>query len=110
MDSNKNQFPINDTHCYLNHAAVAPWPRCASEAVQKFAQENMNSGAEHYMNWLTLETKLRKNIAALIQSRPNQIALVKNTSEALSFVAYGIEWHQGDVVASVTFRLACRKS
>lgn len=98
MDSNKNQFPINDTHCYLNHAAVAPWPRCASEAVQQFAQENMNSGAEHYMNWLTLETKLRENIAALIQSRPNQIALVKNTSEALSFVAYGIEWQQGDVV------------
>ncbi len=30
----------------------------------------------------------------------DDIALVKNTSEALSFVAYGLEWHSGDNIVS----------
>ncbi|MEK9712202.1 MAG: aminotransferase class V-fold PLP-dependent enzyme [Thalassolituus sp.] len=96
MDS--TQFPVNETHYYLNHAAVAPWPRCASDAVAAFAQENTLSGAANYPQWLDTETALRSNLAQLINSDPAEIALVKNTSEALSFVAYGIEWQKGDVV------------
>ena len=31
------EFPQADGLCYLNHAAVAPWPKRAAEAVSAFA-------------------------------------------------------------------------
>ena len=93
-----NEFPVNETLCYLNHAAVAPWPKTASEAVAQFAQENTISGAANYPAWLEIEKALRSNLAELLNADQREIALVKNTSEALSFVGYGIDWQAGDVV------------
>jgi cysteine desulfurase/selenocysteine lyase len=93
------QFPVNDQCYYLNHAAVAPWPRCTSNAVQKFAEENCQTGAQGYLTWLKKEQDLRAKLAKLVGSENQDcVALVKNTSEALSFVAYGLIWQAGDII------------
>ena len=93
------QFPVNEQCMYLNHAAVAPWPKCTSEAVQKFAEENCQTGAQGYLTWLKKEQELRTKLAKLVGSKNEEcVALVKNTSEALSIVAYGIDWQAGDIV------------
>jgi selenocysteine lyase/cysteine desulfurase len=93
------QFPVNDQCMYLNHAAVAPWPRCTSDAVQKFAEENCQTGAQGYLTWLEKEQDLRSKLAQLVGSKNEGcVALVKNTSEALSIVAYGLDWNAGDIV------------
>lgn len=93
------QFPVNDNCLYLNHAAVSPWPRCTRDAVQKFAEENCQTGAQGYLTWLKKDQDLRSKLAILVGSKnPNCVALVKNTSEALSLVAYGLDWQAGDIV------------
>jgi cysteine desulfurase/selenocysteine lyase len=93
------QFPVNNQCFYLNHAAVAPWPRCTRNAVQEFAEENCQTGAQGYLTWLKKEQDLRAKLAKLIGSKNQEcIALVKNTSEALSLVAYGLNWQAGDIV------------
>ncbi|WAB99553.1 aminotransferase class V-fold PLP-dependent enzyme [Pseudomonas putida] len=85
--------------CYLNHAAIAPWPRRASEAVARFAQENVKRGASDYPAWLATERRLRERLARLLNAPSRgDIALVKNTSEALSLVAFGLDWQPGDQV------------
>ncbi|MGD8842779.1 MAG: aminotransferase, partial [Gammaproteobacteria bacterium] len=43
-----DEFALSPDICYLNHAAVAPWPRRTVEAVQRFAQDNGEYGAKHY--------------------------------------------------------------
>lgn len=84
---------------YLNHAAIAPWPRRASEAVARFAQTNVHLGASDYSTWLATERRLRERLARLINAPSRgDIALVKNTSEALSLVAFGLDWQHGDQV------------
>jgi cysteine desulfurase/selenocysteine lyase len=84
---------------YLNHAAIAPWPRRASEAVSRFARENVNLGASDYPAWLATERRLRERLARLLNAPSRgDIALVKNTSEALSLVAFGLDWQPGDQV------------
>lgn len=94
-----DEFPIDTSIVYLNHAAVAPWPRRSAQAVEKFARENMHFGATHYERWLKQETELRVQLAKLIGlSSPENIALQKNTSEGLSVIAYGLSWHPGDEV------------
>lgn len=84
---------------YLNHAAVAPWPKRATQAVQRFAEENLRLGARDYPDWLTVERRLRERLARILNAPTTaDLALVKNTSEALSFVAFGLDWSAGDQV------------
>ena len=99
MSTLNDEFPQIDGLRYLNHAAVSPWPRRASDAVTRFAQQNITIGARDYPQWLAVETRLRNRLARLLNApTPADIALVKNTSEALSFVAFGLEWKPGDQV------------
>lgn len=94
-------FPHLDQLIHLNHAAVAPWPAVTTAAVKRFADENAAVGSLHYPAWLKLEAQLRKDLATLVNAPSSEdIALVKNTSEALSFVAYGIDWQAGDNIVS----------
>lgn len=95
----QHEFPLDPAICYLNHAAVAPWPQRATEAVSRFAQENSRQGARDYPRWAKLEKQLREQLKQLINApSTGDIALVKNTSEALSFVAQGIDWQVGDEI------------
>ncbi len=94
-----DEFPQAPGLRYLNHAAVAPWPRRAAEAVAAFAQQNLAVGARDYPQWLETERRLRERLKRLLNA-PSiaDVALVKNTSEALSFVAFGLDWREGDEV------------
>ena len=84
---------------YLNHAAVAPWPKRAATAVSRFAQENVLLGARDYPDWMVVEQRLRERLMRLLNApSTDDIALVKNTSEALSFVAFGLDWKAGDQI------------
>jgi len=95
-------FSLDPQVIYLNHAAVAPWPVCAVEAVCAFARENGSAGASNYPHWLTLEAGLRNRLAALIQAPSvEDIALLKSTSEGLSVVAHGLDWRRGENLVSI---------
>ncbi len=99
MSTLNDEFPQIEGLRYLNHAAVAPWPRRATDAVKRFAQENMSVGARDYPQWLKVETSLRGRLARLLNAPSTaDIALIKNTSEALSFVAFGLDWKTGDQI------------
>ncbi len=97
MTTSTQEFSLDAGICYLNHAAVAPWPRRTTLAVQQFAEENSRRGSWRYLEWLTIEDELRHQLAGLINApSKNDIALLKSTSEALSIVAYGLDWQAGD--------------
>jgi len=93
------EFILDESIIYLNHAAVSPWPRRTAETVKSFAAENASIGARNYGTWIETEHALRAQLCRLINAASsNEIALLKNTSEALSVVAYGLTWLPGDNV------------
>jgi cysteine desulfurase/selenocysteine lyase len=93
------EFPQREDLIYLNHAAVSPWPLRTAETVKRFAEENVREGSRHYPEWLQVEQRLRERLARIINAQSaDDIALLKNTSEALSVVAYGLDWRPGDNV------------
>lgn len=93
----QDEFPQRKELIYLNHAAVGPWPQRTATAVSTFAQENVVHGAANYPEWLKLEQQLRQRLRHLINApSSDDIALQKNTSEALSVIAYGLQWQAGD--------------
>lgn len=91
------QFAADDQLCYLNHAAIAPWPRRASDAVKAFAEENFRQGPANYRDWIQRENRLRHDLARLLNA-PSvaDIALLKNTTEGICTVAFGTAWQPGD--------------
>ena len=97
-----SEFDLSNDILYLNHAAIAPWPRRTVQAVQRFAAELGSRGSQHYTRWLATEARLRERLAALIGAEsPADIALTKSTSEALSMVAQGLPWESGDSVVGI---------
>jgi selenocysteine lyase/cysteine desulfurase len=93
------EFELSPELIHLNHAAVGPWPRRTRLAVEDFARDNATWGSLHYPRWLQTETRLREQFARLIGAPAiDDIALLKNTSEALSVVAHGLAWKAGDEV------------
>ena len=96
-----SEFNLDSDIHYLNHAAVSPWPVRTANAIKQFADENVINGASNYLTWLDVESRLRTQIKDLLNApSADDISLLKNTSEALSVVACGIDWHQGDNIVS----------
>lgn len=93
------EFQLDNNIIHLNHAAVAPWPTRTIKAVTDFANENGKLGSLNYLQWYRTETRLRERMCRLINaSSADDIGLLKNTSEGLSVIAYGIDWQAGDNV------------
>ncbi|TCK18323.1 selenocysteine lyase/cysteine desulfurase [Thiogranum longum] len=95
----EKEFNLDPGICHLNHAAVAPWPLRTVQAVTAFCEENAATGSQRYAQWLNIEQQLRDRLAQLINAQSSdEIALLKSTSEALSVVAWGLDWKPGDEV------------
>ncbi|OLE54478.1 MAG: hypothetical protein AUG51_08130 [Acidobacteria bacterium 13_1_20CM_3_53_8] len=95
-------FPITKEVVYLNHAAVAPPPLPTVEAVKAQLEDVALHGTLNYRNWVAVKERARTSLAQLLCARPEQVAFVRNTSDALSTVANGLRWRAGDNL--VTFR------
>lgn len=96
------QFPVCENWTYLNHAAVAPLPRCCSDAVRGYLDEVALNGIVHYP--ATIEQPLgrvRRLGARLIGARPDQIFVVRSTTQGLSVAATGVPFASGDNVVLV---------
>ncbi len=97
-----DEFRLDDGLIYLNHAAIAPWPQRTVNAVQRLAADLGHTGSKAYPRWVATERRLRERLAELIDAdSARDIALAKSTSEALSFVAQGLDWQPGDNVVGI---------
>jgi selenocysteine lyase/cysteine desulfurase len=92
------EFPQQDDLVHFNHAGVGPWPLRTAEAVGVFARENMLMGSSRYPEWVNTENEVKEWLAQLVNASAAEIALLKNTSEGLSVVAWGLDWKPGDNV------------
>jgi cysteine desulfurase/selenocysteine lyase len=91
-------FPVKRNLIYFNHAAVGPLSAHAYEAMERHARDQREHGALHWREWYEEIARLRASMARLIGAQPNEVAILKNTSEGLSFVAEGLRWREGDNV------------
>lgn len=95
-------FPVSERAVYLNHAAVSAPPLPTIQAIQSYLTDVTENGSLHFRDWLAVKESARGLLAGLLGCRHDQLAFVRNTSDALSTVANGQHWHAGDNI--VTFR------
>src|SRR5687768_397183 len=94
-------FPITERAVYLNHAAVSPPPTTTIQAVEAQLRDVHENGSLNFLSWLDVKERARELLARLLGARAEQVAFVRNTSDALSTVANGLAWKAGDNI--VTF-------
>ena len=94
-------FPITERWIYFNHAAISPLPVPTIRAIEAQLRDVHENGSANYRSWLAVKEKARELLAKLLGARPEQVAFMRNTSDALSTVANGLNWRAGDNI--VTF-------
>jgi selenocysteine lyase/cysteine desulfurase len=100
IEKYRDEFPVRERLVYLNHAAVAPLSRRAANAMKYLADDALAFGSFHYDEWLDAYEGVRRATARMISASPGEIALTKNTSEGLSFIATGLRWRAGDRIVA----------
>ena len=101
-DSIRALFPVTGRAIYLNHAAVSAPPTPTISAIKSQLADVSENGSVNFRKWLAVRESARQLVAGMLGARPEQVAFMRNTSDALSTVANGLGWHAGDNL--VTFR------
>lgn len=94
----RQQMPVTGRWAYFDHAAVAPLPRPSADAIREWAEDATASGDANWGRWQRRLEEARTLGAALMGARPEEIALVRNTTEGVTLVAEGFPWREGDNV------------
>ncbi|HVZ24832.1 MAG TPA: aminotransferase class V-fold PLP-dependent enzyme [Sediminibacterium sp.] len=92
-------YTVNANIIILNNGGVSPAPRVAQEALARY-NDLANQGPSYYM-WRVLDMgrePLRQKLALLAGCSPEEIAINRNTTEALNTVIYGLDLKAGDEV------------
>jgi selenocysteine lyase/cysteine desulfurase len=94
-------MPIAERLAYFDHAAVAPLPTPAREAIEKWLGEATEKGDTVWSQWAARMEQVRAVAARLIGAQPGEIALVPNTTAGIGLVAEGFPWQAGDNVVTL---------
>jgi len=94
----QRNFPITNQYIFFNTAGVAPISLPSQKIIRALSEDLCKIGYYKLKEWNAKIPIAREEAAALINSSPEEIAFVKNTSHGLSLVAEGIEWQPGDEV------------
>jgi cysteine desulfurase / selenocysteine lyase len=96
----RDLFPITHRYVYLNHASVSPLSTPVRDRMVSTLDGVSQYADRKFEEWEQTTSLARCAAARLVNAQPHQIAFLRNTSEALSVVANGIEWHSGDNIVS----------
>ncbi|TWU66067.1 aminotransferase class V-fold PLP-dependent enzyme [Crateriforma conspicua] len=94
----RNQMPITAKWHYFDHAAVAPLPKPAADAITKFATQASEEGDTVWPQWHDRQETLRGQFAELTGASIDEVCLIPNTTTGINLVAEGWPWQPGDSV------------
>lgn len=97
----RSEMPVAEGWAFFDHAAVAPLSRPAAAALSDWRDESLNEGNSAWPRWARECEKTRATAAQLIGARPEEIALVPNTTAGITLVSEGLDWRQGDNIVTL---------
>ncbi|MGD0737247.1 MAG: aminotransferase class V-fold PLP-dependent enzyme [Terracidiphilus sp.] len=95
----QRSYSVNPDIINLNNGGVSPAPIVVQQAVERY-NELSNEGPSYYM-WQILDQgrePLRQKLAHLAGAKPDEIAIDRNSTEALNTIIFGLPLKAGDEV------------
>ncbi len=92
-------YTVNPSIINLNNGGVSPAPRLVQEALDRY-NKMVNEGPSYFM-WRVLDMgrePLREKLAELAGASPGEIAINRNSTEALNTIIFGLRLRKGDEV------------
>lgn len=99
----RESLPALARGVYGNTGTAGPVPIPAAEALSRAWSGQVASGRIGPGSWTVyreVRTAARVRLAALLDSKPDRIALTHHTTEGLNIAALGLRWRPGDIVLS----------
>ncbi|MCC6904440.1 MAG: aminotransferase class V-fold PLP-dependent enzyme [Anaerolineae bacterium] len=98
LEQIRRDFPIVQSRIYANHAAVGPVPLSVRAAVLECLDDLVYDVGSAWARSEPVFAEGRALAARLVNSQPDRIAWVQNTSHGVSLIAAGLGWQPGDNV------------
>ena len=95
----KQAYTVSPTLLNLNNGGVSPQPKVVQEAVERYNQ--LSNEAPSYYMWRIVDMgrePLRARLADLAGCSAEEIAINRNSSEALETVIFGLRLQAGDEI------------
>lgn len=96
----RNLFPITQSSgVYMNHAAIGPLPTPTFEVTRRCLEVRNSGAVDNFEEGMQMVDDARTRAARYINSpSADQITFLGNTSDAISAVAEGLQWNEGDEI------------
>ena len=97
----QQSFTVSPGMINLNNGGVSPAPRTVQDAMKRYY--DMSNETPSYYMWRILDRgrePLRKNLAQVAGSSPEEIAINRNSSEGLETIIFGLQLNRGDEVVA----------
>jgi selenocysteine lyase/cysteine desulfurase len=95
----RRQFAFREERVPMNAANLCPSPRVVAETVSELTREvDVDCSFQNRARFDELREQARRKIAAHLDCGPDEIAIVRNTSEANNTVNNGLALRSGDEV------------
>ena len=103
FDKSPSLFTSRREMTFIGHCSVSPlYSKAADIAVELLRAQEKRGGGGVLTAYMEQLNELKTHTATLLHTRPENIAAVKNTSDALSMVANGYPFEPGDEVTKVS--------
>ena len=89
-------FPVTQKYVYLDHAAQGPMPARVRDRLRAYIDEQAEVGVATFFDWFEVAVAGKAAFTGMIGAKPEEVAYLKNTSDALSTIAAGLPWQEGD--------------
>jgi len=102
QDSIRDEFPALEEKAFLDAACVSILPARAGKALDSFTSQLVNptaGGATIHHIWMDQQRELaRPQLASMLRTGVDSIALIESTTHGLNITAQVIPWQRGDEV------------
>ena len=95
----QDAYTVNPEIINLNNGGVSPAPKSVQLALERY-NKLANEGPSYYM-WRVMDKgrePLRQKLAELAGTLPDELAIDRNSTEALNTIIYGLPLQKGDEV------------
>lgn len=94
----RGEFLISDELAYMNSGTLGPMPKPVFYAVVDGYRALAADPGRENPRQEAAQDVLRERLAAFVSAAPGEVALTRNTTEGMSFIANGLDLKAGDEV------------
>ncbi|MDW7691056.1 aminotransferase class V-fold PLP-dependent enzyme [Flammeovirgaceae bacterium SG7u.111] len=94
----RNEYSVSTTIANLNNGGVSPQPKVVQEVFEHYTKEFNTIPSMHMWSKGSISDSVREQLAVLAGCSPEEIAVNRNTTEAINTVIWGMDYAKGDEV------------